>query len=104
MKKVLVRYFKIDIENKSTDKILTSVTIVLTYKDNSREGDSFFRNNLYVLPGNEKRLSFSPSITRSEDTIDETINLEKPLTGKYTKKGNWDWKTLEAKYVNFVMK
>ena len=34
------RSFKIDIENKSTDKILTSVTVVLTYKDDSREGDS----------------------------------------------------------------
>jgi len=79
----------LDIENNSTNKLLTSISIVINYKDSSRESDQRYKTatDVYVLPNSSGRLVFYTDATEKD-----------------TKKGNWSLEIRDAWYVDFVLK
>ena len=79
----------LDIENNSTNKLLTSISIVINYKDSSRESDQRYQTakDVYVLPNSSGRLVFYTDATEKD-----------------TKKGNWSLEIRDAWYVDFVLK
>jgi hypothetical protein len=88
-------WFSTTIENESSDKIITSITIRIEYKGKDSKSEQLLKKRgLWILPNDEKEVRFGKGEMLSKSFLNR-MKMDK---------SSWGWKISEIKFVDFVLK